>query len=344
MALQKNNEDKGHIFWIIGIAILIILCWWFSGVFIDNYVSSCGDAEAKRGQFGDKFGFINALFSGLALAAVAYSIWLQRKELSLQRQELSDTREVFQKQAFENTFYNLIKNQHEIINSIDTSITYIDDVITKTHLKNVRGRELFISSKKEIIRIYTALKSKEHSFYDSEHYHALDLHIDSTEEYKDVLHEAQIDYTFTYYNITKEKFNEVHGYIDRIKLKLAYGYFYNKYHFAIGHYFRHLYHILLFIEKNENEALLLCKDNQIEINKVAKNFKGYAQFLQAQLSSPELFLLYYNCLHYPKTLQLVKKYDVLSNLAIEDLINQNHIQTDITISKRRTDLLNFRID
>lgn len=42
----------------------------------------------QRGQFGDIFGGVNALFTGLALAGVIYTILLQRRELALQRDEL----------------------------------------------------------------------------------------------------------------------------------------------------------------------------------------------------------------------------------------------------------------
>ena len=45
-----------------------------------------------RAQFGDSFGAINALFSGLAFASLIYTIFLQRGELQLQRQELQLTR------------------------------------------------------------------------------------------------------------------------------------------------------------------------------------------------------------------------------------------------------------
>jgi len=46
-----------------------------------------------RGQFGDLFGSINALFSGLAFAGLIYAILLQRRELNLQRTELRLQRE-----------------------------------------------------------------------------------------------------------------------------------------------------------------------------------------------------------------------------------------------------------
>jgi hypothetical protein len=47
---------------------------------------------AEPGTFGDMFGAVNALFSGLALAGVVCAILLQREELRLQREELALTR------------------------------------------------------------------------------------------------------------------------------------------------------------------------------------------------------------------------------------------------------------
>jgi hypothetical protein len=46
----------------------------------------------EAGVFGDQFGAVNALFSGLAFAGVIYAVILQSKELELQREELVLTR------------------------------------------------------------------------------------------------------------------------------------------------------------------------------------------------------------------------------------------------------------
>lgn len=54
---------------------------------------------ATRGQFGDLFGGLNTLFSGLAFAGVVYAILLQRKDLELQREELKLTREELKRTA-----------------------------------------------------------------------------------------------------------------------------------------------------------------------------------------------------------------------------------------------------
>ena len=43
---------------------------------------------AQSGVFGDSFGVVNALFSGLAFAGIIFTIFLQQNELRLQRHEL----------------------------------------------------------------------------------------------------------------------------------------------------------------------------------------------------------------------------------------------------------------
>jgi hypothetical protein len=59
----------------VGVAMLLLIPDW-----------------THRGTFGDMFGAVNALFSGLAFAGIIYTITLQRQELSLQREELALTR------------------------------------------------------------------------------------------------------------------------------------------------------------------------------------------------------------------------------------------------------------
>jgi hypothetical protein len=54
---------------------------------------------SMRGQFGDLFGAVNALFSGLAFAGLIYTALLQREELSLQRKELILTRDELRRTA-----------------------------------------------------------------------------------------------------------------------------------------------------------------------------------------------------------------------------------------------------
>ncbi|MFY7927491.1 MAG: hypothetical protein ACOVS5_01355 [Oligoflexus sp.] len=54
-----------------------------------------------RGQFGDTFGSINALFSGLAFAGLFWALRIQQKQLDIQREELKLQREELQEQRKE---------------------------------------------------------------------------------------------------------------------------------------------------------------------------------------------------------------------------------------------------
>lgn len=65
--------------------------------------SEVDTATATLGAFGDTYGLINALFSGLAFSALILTLWLQNKELKLQRHELHRTTQQMkgQKEALE---------------------------------------------------------------------------------------------------------------------------------------------------------------------------------------------------------------------------------------------------
>lgn len=48
---------------------------------------------------------------------------------------------------------------------------------------------------------------------------------------------------------------------------------------------------------------------------------NFSNFIQAQLSTPEMLLLYYNCLKFPKMKNLVIKYKIRENISLIDLIS-----------------------
>lgn len=103
----------GVIFTVLVYAgVLIYLIWPISEISISN-----------SGVFGDSFGLLTSLFSGLAFAGLIITIVMQKKELALQREELSLTREelsgqkqemqaqneTLKVQRFENTFFKMLE-------------------------------------------------------------------------------------------------------------------------------------------------------------------------------------------------------------------------------------------
>ena len=160
---NNNKETKSDSTTIaICVSIITIFIWALSFLLF----TTSWDKD-ERGTFGDMFGAVNALFSGLAFAGLIVTLIMQHEELGLQRNELAQTndelaaqREEFVAQTktmkiqrFENTLFNMLSLQQGIVNSLDyipqdgadpnleSSGKYVFDVfynkkITKFHYGN----------------------------------------------------------------------------------------------------------------------------------------------------------------------------------------------------------------
>lgn len=173
----------------------------------------------KSGVFGDSFGLLTSLFSGLAFSGLIITILMQREELALQREELGLTRkeiagqkeelkaqnETLTVQRFENTFFQMLK----ILESCRNDITH------KYH--SMSGA--IANSGRDAIKIMYAELSG-YGFH---------------KEVKDGL---------SYKNVFDERCLG----IDRISE--CYCGFYSKYGEELGQYFRTLYNILRLIERS----------------------------------------------------------------------------------------------
>lgn len=108
---MKNNIS---IYWLIGLISIIFMCLmlWINY----QYATSLGDKY--QGIFGDMFGAANALFTGLSFTGLIITILLQRQELRETRDEFIKQNETLINQKFENTFFNLINNHHQIVSDM----------------------------------------------------------------------------------------------------------------------------------------------------------------------------------------------------------------------------------
>lgn len=86
--MADRNKGASKNFLLLLVAVMLV---WLLGAVLIHFGPISGTLE-QRGQLGDSFGSINALFAGLAFAGVIYAILLQREELMLQREELKLTR------------------------------------------------------------------------------------------------------------------------------------------------------------------------------------------------------------------------------------------------------------
>lgn len=143
---QKNSS----FIWLV-VAVVVVCAAYILVMFL----VLPGNME-ERGQFGDMFGFLGALFSGLAFAGLIVTIRQQREdlknqrdeielqrqdleaqtealklqkeeirqtneELKLQREEMKAQNRTIMLQRFETTFFNMLSSQMEIRNSVKFS-------------------------------------------------------------------------------------------------------------------------------------------------------------------------------------------------------------------------------
>lgn len=169
---------KAHPKKVIG---FIILCWAFVPVtfIVGEYfpLIPIGD----RGTFGDMFGGINALFSGLAFGGIILTMILQnrdlqisnetlqeqRKELELTRQVLNEQRaemaiqnQTMKKQQLETTFFNMLRQFTNIVNSMDI----------RDGSQNITGQDCFFSFAHEIHNAIQNLNTPEKEKQMKEHW------------------------------------------------------------------------------------------------------------------------------------------------------------------------------
>lgn len=123
-------------------AFLIYITWPVSKLTISN-----------AGVFGDSFGVLTSLFSGLAFSGIIITILLQKDELKLQRKELKLTRgelagqreimkaqnEQITVQNFEGTFFQMLRLHNELLNSIDITSGGVQGMGVKVF----SGRDVF---------------------------------------------------------------------------------------------------------------------------------------------------------------------------------------------------------
>ncbi len=237
------------------------------------------------------FGSVNAIFSGLALAGIIFTILLQRKELILQRNELRETRKEFKTQnftlklqRFENTFFNLLSLHHQIVDAIDLEIsrekrtsarTLGQTIASPTQYESItlKGRDVF---KKKYEELRQCIEKNIESDFNS--------------IYLELYKEAQTDF---------------------------------------GHYFRNLYRIIKLVKETEFHSypeLELNPDNHYDnesyhVENYITRYR-YTSMIRAQLSDYELLWIFYNCLSEngeEKFKPLVEEFTLLKNLPWEML-------------------------
>lgn len=299
------------------IAGLVVAIHFFKQVHNQYEIITSG-ATIDIGASGSSGDFIGGIVGTIwSLAGVLLfflALRLQSKELSLQIKELKETRIVFTTQQFENTFFNLLKVQQDIRKGLLESFHNLEEADDGS-----MELDFFEFLENELKSVYDDLtkiiKNKKQT------------ETQLIRKIQRLMESNEIDRTE--FVDTEEK-----------RARTAYYIVFKDFHNQLGHYFRHLYHILDFIEQKEeleltSETLSELKDNydgvKIKIDGKSTNAelikrknKKFLNLIQAQMSSTELLLLFYNGICFPKMKRLILKYNFLENLSENDLLSIEH--------------------
>jgi hypothetical protein len=92
---KKSKKSSGNLIYlcVVLISVFMVITVWVMFPYILPYLNN---HDLERGAFGDQFGSLNTLFTGLAFSLLICTTLMQSRELKLQRDELEQTREAFE--------------------------------------------------------------------------------------------------------------------------------------------------------------------------------------------------------------------------------------------------------
>lgn len=286
MCRNRKYFYKKRLVWLrnnlLGIMLAMVLV-----LFLANFclIFLPFDKE-QRGTFGDQFGAVNALFSGLAFAGLIYTIILQRHDLKLQRRdllyqrreleltrkEMEDQTAEFEKQnetlkiqRFENTFFNMLSQFQEVVNNLSVMVTVSGGTYEST------GRDVFQTL------------------------------FERSTVYVDLKNEAK----------NKARFRGMKGALEKYNLD---GYMNSDDPTCFDHYFRLLYRILKFVK---NTSLVTKYEDEYEYTAMLRAVLSRYELV---------WLFYNGLTYGDEKLKpLIERYAMLSNLRTELLANCSEV-------------------
>ena len=281
--MKIPTEMNSNILIWIGISLLIIGLFFFlykSSFNIKNEVDT-----SKLSEFGDYFGgVIGAIWSLAGVILLYVALDEQRKDIKINQNALIKQIEEFELQRVE------LSETREIFK--EQSIT----------LKIQRFENTFF----QLINLYNEIISNLQITYNNESYEKRDVFAFGLNNLSNIfsvyLKEYKQNKFGDWYIANEIQLSEAIEVEPHINSAYK-NFYYNTTSQKLSNYFRTVYHIFKFIHKSD----LLDEGN--------KQF--YASIFRAQLSSDELFLIYYNSIHdnlgFPKMLFLIKRFEILQN-------------------------------
>jgi len=301
------------------ILLVVFLIWLGVAYWIDLTIIGMEGAKLEtnaieaRGLFGDKFGAVNALFSGLAFAGIIFTIFLQRRDIDQTRTAFDNQNKTANHERFDSTFFQILLLHNDITSRLSDL--------------EMEGRKSFVAFNEKIRQLgeyyplYVALakidREAVRQIRDTKSLAAISPDKLSAADRQNI-EVALKDGPAGCDNFLDESL-EMH---ERI-IKNTYTKAASEHIDSYSQYFRNLYHLLKFIRDSklidESEKLL------------------YIKIVRSQLSEPELVALFYNSispiqlpgresmeLGHPKMGNLLSDFDILQNMSPRSIFHPAH--------------------
>jgi len=158
--MHRQEPTPPSRWWLVVAFVVVVILWainyWWgirleaeaTKIAASSGIASTGAPSGAAGQFGDQFGAVNSLFSGLAFVGLVYAILMQRYEIAIAKEELEKTKQLIddqkksldiqnrqtKQQVFESTFFNMLNLLSNITDNID---------ILNSQGKIISGKDIF---------------------------------------------------------------------------------------------------------------------------------------------------------------------------------------------------------
>ena len=350
--MNMNNIESDYIkifaYILIFLGIIILGCYIYT-MYISEYtiLERLNNKDVEiTGQFGDFFGgVIGSLWTLAGVFLYFSALKVQQKQLKVQKEEMKQSEKLLSQQQFENTFFGLLQTQKELKKDLfckvkiiiptehqnDYTFNYVEYnsklffhyIIQELHkLYQIYTRETYNIWNDNLARLQIDDLNNQAEYYKQEE----EMFNYSTEFYK-VFNELNLSYTTSFYQVKEKTINATKNKESEEFICCSiYGHILLTYQEQLGHYFRHLYNIVKFLdsEKEKNLAEIKNEKNRKEEEAVNKRFANYFSFIHSILSTSELTILFYNSMLFPKAKELYVKYGMFNNLLKTNLIKQEH--------------------
>lgn len=340
--MKKITETIAWICIAIGCAVFGIYIY---GLCCNDYavLGEIKDTDIERtGQIGDFFGGIIGSIWALAGVLLYFSaLRMQSQELSNQMREMSDNKKLMQQQQFETTFFNLLKTQQDLKNSLKGQFHCIirGRVGFEYHSETCESDAFFDRIYSEMNKLYVVYKQQKYVPWNEAEVkreiedYAISIEYENDPEYD---YEGEARHMYERYNRSystyiyaikestvkqaQQKPNEM------LMCRCIYGHIFARYQNAIGHYCRHLYNIIKFLDNEKQKCLNEKGILLAERKAIDDRFSTYVAFIHSMLTTKELCVIFYNSLLFSKAKILFVKYNLFDNLLKENLLSKDHAE------------------